>query len=119
MSFSGENPTTALAALCALSALKLAGELAVLRHHGAPAWTPLKRTARLLTGRLRQALVVRVTLLVAGGLVLPGCVLAGIVPQTFSFAAIVFALLLAGELVERYLFFTAVSPTQMPGGLPA
>jgi DMSO reductase anchor subunit len=28
-------------------------------------------------------------------------------------------LLLAGEMFERFLFFTAVAPTKMPGGISA
>jgi DMSO reductase anchor subunit len=30
---------------------------------------------------------------------------------------LIFALLLVGELLERYLFFTAVIPPKMPGGI--
>jgi hypothetical protein len=33
------------------------------------------------------------------------------------FAAVLFAACLAGEILERYLFFAAVAGPRMPGGL--
>jgi len=111
------SPT--LFTLAALTFLKLGGELAVLRHASIPEWTPLKRTARLMLGPLQNALAVRVALGIAGGLALPLFALGALINVTPTATVVMFGLLSAGELAERYLFFTAVSPTQMPGGLPA
>jgi DMSO reductase iron-sulfur subunit len=55
----------------------------------------LRASARLLTGELRNLLMVRLTLLI-GGCVAPG-------PAAFVLG-------LAGELVSRYLFFVSVVP---------
>jgi DMSO reductase anchor subunit len=43
---------------------------------------------------------------------MPGTAMIGMVLATF-------VLCLAGEILERYLFFTAVSPVRMPGGVVA
>lgn len=103
------------AASVAVLGLKLAAELAMRRHAGDPAWTPLRRTAALLVGPLRHRAAARVALALAG-LVF---VLAGLADQGAGRALIAgfgTALLLASELIERHLFFTAVSPERMPGG---
>lgn len=111
-------PNAALFALIAVALVKLACESTVLRHRRASHWTPLKRTARLMLGRLRIALGLRIALALLGGVVLPGAAILGLLPSSLVTTASL-VLLLAGELAERYLFFTAVSPTQMPGGLAA
>ena len=98
-----------------LSALKLASEIAVLKHGDSDAdqWTPLRRTAVLQRGPLRPLLVVRALLGIAGGLVIPYLVGVGAMPVEFAVWAI--PILLLGEMAERVLFFTSVSPDQMPG----
>jgi DMSO reductase anchor subunit len=60
----------------------------------------LRASARLLTQDLRSSLLMRFSLLIAGGIVLPllGRPVSG------------FALALAGELLSRYLFFVSVVP---------
>jgi hypothetical protein len=50
-----------------------------------------------------------------GGVVLPALVMFGVVPPLVATGILPFALL--GELLERYLFFTAVIPPKMPGGI--
>jgi hypothetical protein len=60
----------------------------------------LRASARLLTGELRNLLLVRIGLLLAGGIVLP-------LLHALSAA---FAVALAGEVVSRYLFFASVVP---------
>jgi formate dehydrogenase iron-sulfur subunit len=112
------SPAT-LIILTAITLLKLGGELSVLRHGTVHEWTPLKRTARLLVGPLRIALAVRVAVAIAGGLALPLLAFGSLIDVTSSVAIVMFVLLFTGELAERYLFFTAVSPTRMPGSLPA
>ncbi len=83
-----------------------------------PAPTPLNKTARLLTGQLGFVARSRVGCGVVGGLFLPVLLalshlsghgyVAGVAVVALSFC-------LAGELLERYLFFTAVAPAKMPG----
>ena len=60
----------------------------------------LRLSARLLTGELRSHLLVRIGLLLAGGIVLP----------LLHHPAIGFAPALAGEVLSRYLFFVSVVP---------
>jgi DMSO reductase anchor subunit len=97
------------------SVVKGLGELAILVHLGDKRHTELKRSALLLTRDLRTWLLARFAALVIGGIALPALNARG-----GSIAATVasFALLLAGELLERMLFFAAVSSRAMPGGLP-
>jgi formate dehydrogenase iron-sulfur subunit len=52
---------------------------------------------------------------VLGGIVLPAFVLVGLLSPVFATGILPFLLL--GELFERYLFFTAVIPPKMPGGI--
>ncbi len=56
-----------------------------------------------------------------GGVVLPALAVMGVATANPSAAAVAAVLALpasiAGEMVERYLFFTAVVKPQMPGGL--
>jgi DMSO reductase anchor subunit len=92
-------------AVLAIAGGKLLLELVLLarvrdRHHG-----PFRRSATLLLGPLRRFTAARLALLVIGALALP------LLPP----AAI--ALLFAGELIERHLFFVASAAPRMPGGL--
>ncbi len=112
--------------LMAASLAKLAIEGLVLHRLHDTKLTPLKRTAILLTGELRRVVLVRVILGAVGGILLPGLVLAAdtaVSPQDYppiaSGLALVLVLLLtlSGELLERYLFFTASVAPKMPGGL--
>ncbi len=79
--------------------------------------TPLNKTARLLTDDLGLAARCRIACGIFGGMVLP---LWLATPQSSPALAIaVLSLCLVGELLERYLFFTAVAPAKMPGGFAA
>ena len=60
----------------------------------------LRASARMLTQDLRHALVARLVLVAAGGIVLP----------LVGWPVSAFALALAGELLSRYLFFVSVVP---------
>ncbi len=100
-----------------LSLVKIALEATVMIHARSDRWTPLKRTTRLMVGPLRPALGFRVFALLLGGLMFPALALIGMIPMNADLPLIIFVALLAGELAERFLFFTAVSPTQMPGGI--
>ena len=110
-------------ALAVTSCLKLAFEASLFRHLWSKHHTPLKRSALLLTGDLASQSKWRFVLGLAGGIALPALWVAqgrpGIANDAVSLAicAIQFCLLLAGELLERYLFFTSVVAPRMPGGL--
>lgn len=107
---------SSLVAITGLSLTKILLEATVMVHARAGEWTPLKRTARLIIGPLRKVAGFRCFALGLGGVLFPLLGLIGMVAVSSDLAIVVFAVLLAGELAERSLFFTAVSPTQMPGG---
>ncbi|HEX4644058.1 MAG TPA: molybdopterin oxidoreductase, partial [Verrucomicrobiae bacterium] len=83
-------------------------------------FTPLNKTARLLESQLGKTARLRVGCGVLGGIIFPMLVMvnraAGNAPgPLLALAALV--LCLAGELLERYLFFRAVAPSKMPGSV--
>ncbi|MGH7213458.1 MAG: DmsC/YnfH family molybdoenzyme membrane anchor subunit [Tepidisphaeraceae bacterium] len=88
------------------------------RHH-----TPMKRTARLLLGPLLQPLLARYALGLLGGVLLPLLTIVSLRSDRPADCAVLiaasFLMTLAGEFIERYLFFTAVVAPKMPGGLGA
>jgi DMSO reductase anchor subunit/Na+-translocating ferredoxin:NAD+ oxidoreductase RNF subunit RnfB len=86
-----------------LALTKLLWELLVLRHLRAPADDDLHKTAALLSGPLSAWFRGRLALTSMGAGVLLFAPLAAL------------PLLVAGELVERRLFFTAVAAPRMPG----
>jgi hypothetical protein len=104
----------------AVTAVKLASEAAVLRHRRDPRHSVAKRMAIVMLGDLRGATNARFGCALGGSLLAPIVVaLTGsagwiVVPV----ALLMVALLLAGELAERYLFFRAAPPSRMPGGIP-
>jgi Fe-S-cluster-containing dehydrogenase component/DMSO reductase anchor subunit len=115
------RPLQLLAASVFLVTLvKLGFENRILRHWtGETVLTPLNKTALLLEGELGRVARARVGFGIIGGLILPALVL---LPGETTSAAIkplavaTLILCLSGELLERYLFFTAVAPAKMPGG---
>jgi formate dehydrogenase iron-sulfur subunit len=111
-------------ALMLVAAVKLAWEAAIFRHLLLGRMTPLRRSAMLLAGELSTATLARFALGLLGGVVMPALLLTEL--STFSASSIVqfsvmtsmlFAACLAGELVERYLFFTACAAPRMPGAI--
>lgn len=107
---SGDRRLGAL--LAGAGALKLVWELAVVRHRRRPEDDDLRKTVLLLSGPLRGPMQWRAGLGVVGSVALPAVVAAG-APLWLAFVAL--PLLLAGELLERRLFFTAVVAPRMPG----
>lgn len=104
---------------CAVSVIKLALEHRIFRHwvdEETPAPTPLNKTARLLDGELGKIARMRLGCGILGGLILPLVVAWG---SGAWLALPMLGLCLIGELMERYLFFTAVAPEKMPGGVAA
>ncbi len=106
-------------------ALKLALEGSALVWLKQRRFTPLKRTALLLTGELSMTHMLRYFFGVMGGLLLPLLLLSdkaiavgaeGYQPLFVGFLVLlIVGLLLIGETIERYLFFAASVAPKMPG----
>lgn len=104
---------------------KLGIENRIFRHlldEGTFPLASLNKTARLLDVEFGLIQRLRVLCGVFGGGVLPGLLLidhangSSLIPWIAPMALV---LCLVGELLERYLFFTTVAPTGMPGGVAA
>jgi formate dehydrogenase iron-sulfur subunit len=109
--------------LAVATVMKLGFEQRIFRHlvdENSPSFTPLNKTARLLVGKLGLASRLRVACGIFGGLILPVI----LIPNHGTDAARIIALAalvicITGELLERHLFFRAVAPIKMPGGVAA
>jgi hypothetical protein len=120
-------------AMCVLVAMtaKLVLDASVLTHlrprsrsvgtKGARRWAPddLARTAILLRDDLSAATAARSLCGIAGGIVVPVLLLVaddpGSLDVTLALAIVSLGLVVAGELAERWLFFTAEAGPRMPG----
>jgi formate dehydrogenase iron-sulfur subunit len=94
---------------------KLFWELKVFAHLNDGESTDMKRTALLMSDVLRWATRFRFVCGALGGIMLPALVLFGLVPTVVATGILPISLL--GEMLERYLFFRAVIPPKMPGGI--
>ncbi|MGE5191618.1 MAG: DmsC/YnfH family molybdoenzyme membrane anchor subunit [Deltaproteobacteria bacterium] len=109
--------------LIVTAACKLLFEASLFAHLRSKQMSPLKRSALLMTGDLARAAKWRFVLGIAGGILLPAICLGRAEPSAVAplllhlVIAGQFAALVAGEVLERYLFFTAVVASRMPGGL--
>jgi formate dehydrogenase iron-sulfur subunit len=99
--------------LVTITIAKFVFELSAFTHLKDREWTNMKRTAILMANDLKTATIGRFVCGAIGGIFLPILVMAG---MRYAGAAVLIACLL-GELLERYLFFTAVIPPKMPGGI--
>jgi Fe-S-cluster-containing dehydrogenase component/DMSO reductase anchor subunit len=112
------------AALAIASAGKLGWELYQLLHLRDRRQSVARRAALLLVGELRVVAGMRFALGIFGGLLLPLLYLAvhrgsNIGPLFLTAVALIAAAaVLAGELLERHLFFVASAAPRMPGALP-
>jgi Fe-S-cluster-containing dehydrogenase component/DMSO reductase anchor subunit len=110
--------TTSAAGLAQLviaaSAVKALGEGTLFLHLTDRRHTALKRSALLQANDLRAWTAARFAAIAIGGILLP---LAYIQAPSPGLAVTSLALLLAGELLERTLFFAASSSQGMPGGV--
>jgi formate dehydrogenase iron-sulfur subunit len=110
--------TALYATLPLLLIAKLACEAQVHRHLDDQDANPLKKAALLLRGQLRGFHTLRFNLGLLSGFLLPLFQLyrgySGSIGDAVLAGSIA-VLLLAGELCERYLFFTACVPPRMPG----
>lgn len=108
-------------ALVAAASAKLLAEAAIFRWLGDHTFTPLRRTALLMTGDLGRVSAARFLMGVAGGVAAPALIglnAFAVDVSSILVAAAATALLLlnfTGELLERYLFFAAVVAPKMPG----
>jgi DMSO reductase anchor subunit len=111
--------------LIAAVAMKILFESAVFFELRRRQFTPLKRTAVLLSDNLSMATLLRYFFGIVGGLLLPAILLSeratvdgseGYHPLFLcALVLLVFVTLLLGEVVERYLFFAASAAAKMPG----
>jgi len=106
-------------------AAKLAAEWPIFRQLQTEDYSSLYKTALLLVGELGPLHRWRVAFGVIGGILLPASIAlqssiaSGSTGLLATEAAFAFALCLGGELIERRLFFVAVQPVKMPGGVAA
>ena len=114
--------------VAAATVAKLALELRIFRYLArghAAGGTSLHKSARLLAGHLAPITRIRIECAVLGGLLSPILIVCGValggIPSAImtGIAIAAFLLCIVGEVLERYLFFTAVAPDKMPGGLAA
>jgi Fe-S-cluster-containing dehydrogenase component/DMSO reductase anchor subunit len=105
--------------LAVAAAVKLLFEASIFMNLLSRQLTPLKRTAWLLCGELARTTTQRFLCGLLGGVAIPGwlCLVATAESPQFITLAVVLSLVLCvvGELLERYLFFTAVIAPKMPG----
>jgi formate dehydrogenase iron-sulfur subunit len=103
---------------------KLLAEAVIFAWLGTSTFTPLRRTAILLTGDLSRVTQLRFVVGVVGGIVLPMLILTDFSAASESpyyltsiivLASLTWLFNLAGETIERYLFFAAVVAPKMPG----
>jgi DMSO reductase anchor subunit len=102
---------------------KLGFEVTVLRHLRERQHTVWKRVALLMVRDLHDLTLARFLLGILGGVLLPAALLASLGPRatvaggTIAAVTAMFLFLVAGELLERHLFFKAAPASRMPGGL--
>jgi Fe-S-cluster-containing dehydrogenase component/DMSO reductase anchor subunit len=110
--------------VASVAGLKLVAEAAIFASLIGKQFTPLKRTALLMTGELGPTTLQRFAMGLAGGIVLPAVLAVPYLSQSgkghnplFILCAVVLSavLLVTGEVLERYMFFAAVVAPKMPG----
>jgi Fe-S-cluster-containing dehydrogenase component/DMSO reductase anchor subunit len=105
-----------------VAAFKLCWEAGIFAHLPSRRMTALRRSAMLMAGELSGVTLARFSAGVLGGLFAPLMLLNTNAAETNlpRFAVLVGALFvasLAGELLERKLFFAACAAPRMPGGM--
>ena len=103
----------------AAALLKLLIEAEAFTHWSAKGYPPLKKSALLIAGPLQGIAWTRLLTLLLGGLALPLLLSLDLASNPLPWAALSLGLLLVGEICERLLFFAAVAPDKMPGGVVA
>ena len=125
-SFTKLYPVEILTNLLVSSAFaKLLYDAMLFRHLVNFRNSPMKRSALLCVRPLARITIARFVCGVVGGLFLPLVLINQISANTSSSAMVAlicmvsWLLCISGELLERYLFFAAVSAPRMPGGVRA
>jgi DMSO reductase anchor subunit/ferredoxin len=115
-----DGPRALLWLVLPVNAIKLAFEASALLRARDRRSSPLKRMALVMLGDLGPVTRARFACGIAGGVLLPLTIVLGNleVSATRALAVALLGVLLAGELLERYLFFRAAPASRMPGGLP-
>ncbi len=124
LTFVRQNGPLSCRAIIGIAAAKLAWEAILFRHLLSTHMTSLRRSALLQIGELSNVTLARFALGLLGGVVMPWLLWRALPSLTdanlVSFAAmtgLLFAANLAGESLERYLFFAACAAPRMPGGV--
>jgi Fe-S-cluster-containing dehydrogenase component/DMSO reductase anchor subunit len=115
----GARDVPALArALVAVATIKLAIEASIFRHLRSRRQTAQKRMAILMSRPLRTQTRWRFACGIVGGVLLPALLLLlAPAPTARAILAVAgLACVLAGELLERHLFFVTATALKMPGG---
>lgn len=108
------------AVVAVLTASKLVGEVAVFRHLRSPERSDFHRSALLLRRDLWGQFQLRLLFGAAGGVAVPVVLASMAGPTTAGVAAagvVALVALVAGELIERHLFFRVAVAPRMPGEL--
>jgi formate dehydrogenase iron-sulfur subunit len=104
-----------------VAVLKIAYEMSMFRHLWDKQQGDLKRTALLMTRDLKEMTTWRFILGGLGGIAVPAILLIGgakaTAPSTLFATSLALLLAIGGELLERTLFFSAVSAPRMPGAI--
>jgi formate dehydrogenase iron-sulfur subunit len=110
------------AVMLVVSIAKLGAELSIFRHLRDRDHSDLRRTAMLLDDDLLAVTQARFGCGAVGGIVLPGVLLLMGTPgspvASLVIAVLALVIVTAGELCERWQFFTAVTAPRMPGVQP-
>jgi len=110
----------AMGVLSAVGLAKVLFELSLLKHESDAEMTPYRKAAMLLSLPLGLLFRLRITLALAGTVVIPLMLALGgrtMEPQNIvGLSILVFIMALGSELLERHLFFRASVPLKMPGG---
>lgn len=112
--------TSLCQALIVTALVKMVCEAAIFAHLASKQTTPLNRSARLLTGELSAWTISRFVSGGLGGVILPLILVANdsVTPTSaVGLSVAMSGLSLAGELLERTLYFTAAVAPRMPGSL--
>ena len=110
------------AAIIAISAAKLLFEASLLRWLWSPSTSSWKRSAELHVGEFAEVTLARFGCGLLGGVILPlialnqSSAMSEPLPRVVVIIATGIALV-AGELLERYLFFAAAAAPRMPGAI--
>ncbi|MFK7777277.1 MAG: dimethyl sulfoxide reductase anchor subunit [Gimesia sp.] len=109
-------------ALIVASIIKLVFEASIFRYLFHRQNSPLKRSALLMSGELSSVTLARFACGILGGIMMPAFLL-NHQTQPLQYlilvilVCIMFIACLAGEILERYLYFSAVAAPRMPGVL--